>query len=248
MYPQSTRVAALALLESGLSLNQVSKSIGISRAAIRGWRDRPSRPATACPRCDSEEDALGASYAYLLGMYLGDGYINVTHNGVYKLRVSCADKYPEIIGECAETIAVVRGRGVVALLPQIGCTAVASYWKHWPCLFPQHGPGHKHQRPIVLQPWQRDVVERYPGRFARGLFHSDGCRITNWTTQIVGGRIKRYEYPRYFFSNESTDILGLCGWALDLLGVEWRLPKRNTLSVAKRVSVTILDEHVGPKR
>ena len=136
----------------------------------------------------------------------------------------------------------------MALLPQIGCTAVASYWKHWPCLLPQHGPGHKHQRPIVLESWQRDLVERYPGRFARGLFHSDGCRITNWTTQIVARRIKRYEYPRYFFSNESTDIMGLCGWALDLHGVEWRLPKRNELSVAKRVSVAILDEHVGPKR
>jgi hypothetical protein len=68
------------------------------------------------------------------------------------------------------------------------------------------------------------------------------------TTQVVEGRIKRYEYPRYFFSNESTDILALCGWTLDLLGVEWRLTRRNALSVARAASVAILDEHVGPKQ
>jgi len=250
MYPQPTRTTALALLKSGMSLNKVSKSLGISRAAIRDWRDRPprsARPPTACPRCDSEEDTLGAAYAYLMGMYLGDGYLNMTHNGVYKLRVSCADKYPEIIRECADSIRAVRRRGVVAFLPQTGCTAVSSYWKHWPCLFPQHGPGYKHQRPIVLEPWQRDIVERHPGSFARGLFHSDGCRITNWTTHIIAGRVKRYEYPRYFFSNESTDILAICGWTLDLLGVQWRLPRANAISVARAASVAILDEHVGPK-
>jgi hypothetical protein len=107
--------------------------------------------------------------------------------------------------------------------------------------------GYKHERPIVLETWQRDIVERYPGPFARGLFHSDGCRITNWTTHIVAGRVKRYEYPRYFFSDESTDILAICGWTLDLLGVQWRLPRRNMLSVARAASVAILDKHVGPK-
>jgi hypothetical protein len=248
MYSRSTRVAALALLGSGLSLNKVSKSLGVSRAAIRAWRDQPSlSTAGGCQRCDSEEDTLGAAYAYLLGMYLGDGYLNVTHNGVYKLRVSCADKYPEIISECAASIAAVRRRGVVAFLPQTGCTAVSSYWRHWPCLFPQHGPGHKHKRPIVLETWQRDIVRRHPGSFARGLFHSDGCRIINWTTHIIAGRIKRYEYPRYFFSNEFTDILAICGGTLDLLGVQWRLPRRNMLSVARAASVAILDQHVGPK-
>jgi hypothetical protein len=91
---------------------------------------------------------------------------------------------------------------------------------------------------------KREIVEQYPGDFARGLFHSDGCRTINWTTRIVAGRIKRYEYPRYFFSNGSTYILAICGWALDLLGVQWRLPRRNMLSVARAASVAILDQHV----
>ena len=76
--------------------------------------------------------------------------------------------------------------------------AVKTIRKHWPCLFPQHGPGRKHLRPISLEPWQSEIVERYPGRFLRGLFHSDGCRVTNWAVRQVAGTAKRYEYPRYF--------------------------------------------------
>lgn len=46
----------------------------------------------------------------------------------------------------------------------------------WSCLFPQHGPGRKHARPIVLADWQQEIVCEHPGRFLRGLIHSDGWR------------------------------------------------------------------------
>ncbi|HSR23759.1 MAG TPA: transcriptional regulator, partial [Candidatus Eisenbacteria bacterium] len=81
----------------------------------------------------------------------------------------------------------------------------------------------------------------------RGLIHSDGCRMTNWTEKTVGGARKRYEYPRYFFSNRSEDILGLYTWALDLLGIAWRGNGRWSVSVARREAVAALDEFVGPK-
>jgi hypothetical protein len=114
-------------------------------------------------------------------------------------------------------------------------------------LFPQHGPGRKHERPILLEAWQQEVVRRYPGALLRGLFHSDGCRITNWTVRQVAGSAKRYEYPRYLFSNESTDIMRICITALDQLGIAWRMARPNSLSVARREAVAVLDEHVGPK-
>ncbi|HEX4190450.1 MAG TPA: hypothetical protein VHZ06_05590 [Marmoricola sp.] len=60
-----------------------------------------------------------------------------------------------------------------------GVTVVQSYWKHWPHLFPQHGPGRKHERVLRLEPWQRDIVEAYPADFLRGLFHSDGSLVKN---------------------------------------------------------------------
>ena len=42
------------------------------------------------------------------------------------------------------------------------CWDVYSFSKHWPCLFPQHGPGKKHQRKIELVPWQQELVDRDP--------------------------------------------------------------------------------------
>lgn len=63
----------------------------------------------------------------------------------------------------------------------------------------------------------------------------------------MAGEVKRYTYPRYFFSNESADIMGLCQSGLDRLGVAWRMPRPNMLSVARREAVAALDVHVGPK-
>ena len=52
-------------------------------------------------------------------------------------------------------------------------------WQHWPCLFPQHGPGRKHHRSIVLDDWQNRIVGSDPRQLLRGLIHSDGCRTIN---------------------------------------------------------------------
>ncbi len=136
-------------------------------------------------------------------------------------------------------------------LQRIGCQNIKVYSKHLTCLFPQHGPGKKHERRIALEPWQQAIVDAHPWEFIRGLIHSDGCRITNWTTRMVAGERKRYEYPRYFFTNVSDDIRRLYTDTLDKLGVEWTHCTRNgnpyNISVAKKASVALLDTHVGPK-
>ena len=128
-----------------------------------------------------------------------------------------------------------------------GCTEVLSFSKHWPCLFPQHGPGRKHLRKIELADWQRVIVTRYPGDFARGLFHSDGYRGVNRVCRRWDDAEHWYEYERYLFVNNSADILRLCGETLDRLGAEWRFSKPNTISVARREAVARLDKVVGPK-
>lgn len=128
-----------------------------------------------------------------------------------------------------------------------GATICTVAWKHWPCLLPQHGAGRKHERPIVLHPWQRAILEDHPGPFLRGLFHSDGSRVRNWATQIVAGEKKRYDYPRWQFTNYSEDILGLCTWALDLVEVAWRRSSRTHVSVSRREAAARLDALIGPK-
>jgi hypothetical protein len=187
-------------------------------------------------------------YAYLLGLYLGDGCISTAQrSGVSALRIACADSWPGLIEECRRAMVAVHPYNKVSLVPCQGCTEVKSYSTHWRCLFPQHGPGRKHNRKIRLEPWQQDVVDSFPGDFARGLFHSDGCRFTNRVLRRLPSGDRWYEYPRYMLTNESADILRICGETLDQLGVAWRFSRRNTISVARREAVARLDEFVGPK-
>jgi hypothetical protein len=195
MYDVQTRSHALSSLAAGLSLNRVSQQKGISRATLREWRDAPATWAaytearTTCCRCRGEPTLPEAAsdYGFVLGLYLGDGYINpLGPRGVWILRISCA-----------RAISAVLPYNKVGRVAAPGCHTISAYSKHWPCLLPQHGPGVKHERPIVLETWQRELVSADPRPFLRGLFHSDGCRITNWTVQLVAGERKRYEYPRY---------------------------------------------------
>jgi hypothetical protein len=49
------------------------------------------------------------------------------------------------------------------------------YNGHLSCLLPQHGPGKKRERPIVLAPWQEALVAAAPWALLKGLIRSDGC-------------------------------------------------------------------------
>lgn len=250
MYDMGTRERVLALMAQNRSLNSVSRETGISRAAIRSWQRRSTPLRTIdCPRCQAVPGPPRdpAAYAYLLGLYLGDGCVSPLKRGVHSLRIACAEAWPGLIDACAEAMRSVMPGNKVCQVRQQGCRQVTSCSKHWPCLFPQHGPGKKHERPIVLEPWQRDIVDAHPWAFVRGLVHSDGCRVTNWTTRTVRGELRRYEYPRYFFTNRSDDILGLFTAALDRVGVEWKRAKRKNISVARKASVALMDIHVGAK-
>jgi hypothetical protein len=242
------------LIGRGISLRGISVATGISRAALRDWREHPEGiyRRAACPRCAAHPTLPEpqADYAYLLGLYLGDGCISragARDKDVWKLRIACADAWPGLVRECERAMGAIRPDNQVGTQQQVGCTEVMCCSRHWPCLFPQHGPGKKHLRKIELQPWQRTIVLNDPGHFARGLFHSDGYRGINRVRARLADGERWYEYPRYLFTNESKDILRLCGETLDQLEVAWRFSRRNTISVAKREAVARLDEFVGPK-
>jgi hypothetical protein len=138
-------------------------------------------------------------------------------------------------------IARIRPSAKVSIVSQIGCVAVQSYWNHWPCLFPQHGPGRKHRRQIRFMAWQRDIVSRYPRQLLRGMIHSDGCRVMN---QVQN---RKYAYARYMFTNTSSDILQVFRDACDAIGVNHRNTNSRTISVARRADVVALDAFIGPK-
>jgi hypothetical protein len=237
---------ALELVANGLNDCEISRQVGIPRGTIRQWRvgQTPNfrRRSGTCAVCSGDPRALPLpSYTYLLGLYLGDGCLTACPRAVFKLRIACAERYPELIRYCELAISEVLPNKVGRTRKtNERCWEIYSHSKHWPCLFPQHGPGRKHERKIELAPWQQELVDRDPRPLVRGLLHSDGCRVLNW----VNGT----PYPRYHFSNVSADIRGIFGRACDQLGIEWRPNNPFSLSVARRGSVALLDEFVGPKR
>ena len=108
-------------------------------------------------------------------------------------------------------------------------------------VFPQTGPGPSTPEGSQLAEWQTRIVAERPAAwwFLRGLIHSDGCRVIN---RVNGG-----EYPRYFFSQVSTDIQEIFSAACDRLGIEHRRNRWNSISIARRDSVALMDCIVGPK-
>lgn len=189
------------------------------------------------------EPAHKRSYAYLFGLYLGDGCLSVTRGRVL-LRIALDLRYQRVIDDCwtAMVLTMPRHRPGFVRSPISECVHVQACGKLWLHAFPQHGPGRKHERPIVLEAWQQEIVARHPGEFVRGLIHSDGCRTINrFRTTLPSGRVAEYAYPRYFFSNLSGDIRGLFCATCDALGVRWTLSNPRNVSVADRKSVAVLD-------
>jgi len=228
------------LIASGLNDCAIARATGINRRTVLDWRHQGplrTRRSSGCPRCEGVK-LDETAYVYLLGLYLGDGCLSWHRRDVYCLRISLDKKYPNIVAECARAMKLVGGRKV-AQSPAKGCVVVNASWKHWPCVFPQHGPGQKHERTIELLAWQREITRVYPDRLLRGLIHSDGCRVLN--------RVNGTDYPRYHFTNKSSGIIDIfCAACMDY-GVRWTFCRPDELSIARRPDVDQLDLAVGPK-
>ncbi|MCX5179933.1 helix-turn-helix domain-containing protein [Streptomyces virginiae] len=250
------RQTALSMLRGGARNADVARHLDVPLGTVSYWKhiDRCKRgepvairPSLLCPRCDGR--ALDQSaYAYLLGLYLGDGHIShyVKHK-VPSLMITLDNAWPGIQDEAEAALHAVFPHNATCRVRTAGAQNIKVYFKHLPCLFPQHGPGRKHERRIVLEDWQQEIVDAHPWAFLRGLIHSDGCRVTNWT--VRNG--KRYEYPRYFFTNKSDDIRKLCTDTLTKVGVRWTVLARGSdpfnVSVARKDCVALMDAHIGPK-
>jgi hypothetical protein len=164
MHSQATVDAALRLSAIGILDKENALICGVSVAAIRHWRagrrrvtsGRAAIRRNTCPRCHARP-MDESSYAYLLGLYLGDGHIVHGPRDVYVLSIACSDDWPGLMAAARQAMAAVMPASSVCGVKQTGCTMIKSYSKHWACLFPQHGPGRKHQRKIELAHWQEVI-------------------------------------------------------------------------------------------
>ena len=120
----------LSLVDEGLKDSEIRRQTGIPRGTIRAWRlGRNTRrdwrasqiqPKESCPACGHPShrfnDLPRESYAYLLGLYLGDGCISTHPRGVFRLRITLDSKYPGIIAECAAAMGAVLPTSKVGVL------------------------------------------------------------------------------------------------------------------------------------
>lgn len=237
--------AVRGLFAAGLDDCAIARRTAIPRRTVCDWLRKPpilSRCPSSSAECGVDHDFAAlppSAYSYQLGLYLGDGCIS-RRGRVWALRITLDDKYPRIINRCRDAIdALMPRQHAAALRRSCNCTEVSLYSKHWPCLFPQHGPGKKHLRPIRLESWQEILVKGATEEFVRGLIDSDGCRV------VANDRGVRS--VRYHFSNRSDDIRALFCAALDELGIPWTRPRLFEVAVYRKAAVARLDEFVGPK-
>lgn len=217
----------------------VSKRRGVRRGPYGPYRNVLLANAASGPPPTIAPEQVDA-YAYMLGMYFGDGYLALIPR-YCRLVVALDDRYPDVIQRVASAMRTLQpGRKVrVEHERDAASVRVISNGWRWLALFPHHGRGRKHLRRITLRAWQRELIARSPIEFVRGLVDSDGCRSVR--------RQDGKAYPFYSFNNESEDILGFFRWACDLLEVHYTRPRRNCISVARRSDVEFLDRVLGPK-
>jgi hypothetical protein len=246
VHPPQVRAAALDLVRAGVNDCAIARRLGIPRSTIRDWR-RPSYvrklPGAICPRCWRAVlrpiEFSDADYAELLGLYLGDGHIVRTGRSD-RLRIFLDSSYPGIVQDARALLRrCFPGRGVGSLRSrEKSMTTLSLYCTHLACIFPQHGPGRKHDRPILLESWQQAVLRRDPWPFLRGCIRSDGCVFVN--------RTGRYTYLSYDFKNRSSDILGIFTEVCDLVGVDYRRYAEH-VRIYRRASVARMVQNVGFK-
>jgi hypothetical protein len=243
MHGPEIRQEALRLVAAGVDDCEIERRLGVARTTVRDWRrPRYFSNLVTCPRCGDRLRPLAFSdpdYAELLGLYLGDGHISRLAR-TQSLRISLDARYPTIVND---TEALLRrcfpNNRVGRVLFHDGREVVVHvYCGHLVCLFPQHGSGKKHERPILLEAWQRTIVAAEPWSFLRGCIRSDGCVFVN--------RTGRYEYLSYGFANYSADILDLVESTCRAQGLRPRRYAR-AIRLNRREDVARLLEHVGLK-
>ncbi len=244
MHSAETFDAVQECFAAGMTDSAIAAETGLHRRTVYSWRRLPKTSSRRSARnpCGTAHDFSTLpprSYCYLLGLYLGDGCIS-RMNRVWRLRIVLDAKYPGIIEECRKAIdCVMPGQRAAALSRKDNSVEVSLYSKHWPCLFPQHGPGRKHQRTISLAPWQHALVAQTPQDLIRGLIHSDGCRVVANDRGVAS--------IRYHFTNYSEDILRIFTDSLNQLNIPWTRPTLRMVAVYRKSATARLDEFIGPK-
>lgn len=191
----------MGLCADGINNSEISRRTNIPRRTIVDWvlgkiiiENEPDTEPTLYLEKIKQE------YCYLLGAYLGDGYIDIVRK-THRLRITCDAKYPHVIERIENSIkAVLPNNKVGRVIRHSGaCVDVYVFSNMLPILFPHLGIGKKHERKIIIQTWQKDIIQTNSTALLQGLFDSDG----SW------------------FSYQGTEYIELCNCSVDIINL-WR--------------------------
>src|ERR1700733_16320462 len=109
MHPQITVDIARRLSHLDVLDREVAEITAVPIGTIRKWRTGARRGArkarrAECPRCTGRPLDEPA-YAYLLGLYLGDGWLTLGSRGVFALNIACCDDWPGLLSAAKSAIA-----------------------------------------------------------------------------------------------------------------------------------------------
>jgi hypothetical protein len=257
------------LLRLGFTSKQISKELGVSKSTIDKWRLKTnivryeSQDIIPTLEINNIKDFYNALsfynkndtiennkiYSFLLGLYLGDGYISVLPRCI-KISYSMDIKYSDMNNFIILCLTKLFGKTPCIhdcrdFKKPSNCMKIELYDKNLKTIFPHHGIGAKHLRQIQLTPWQNEIID--PGNFIKGLVYSDGAYIVRNTT----GQ-KSYEIV-----NASLDIINIASKYLHELNIHHNIKERTSkishhakiykITIYGKLNVEKLHDIIGDK-
>lgn len=247
------------------NVSEIARFLNIPRCTVRDCIKSYKLNGTFTPKYETKynnkiishkdlSEKQKEAYAYIFGQYLGDGYITKDkRKNVFRLRIFSDFKYPKIIEAIVDNLSILLPNNKIGTITRYNngkpsWVETYVYNKNFKELFPQHGTGPKHARKISLKKWQKEIIDKYPEQFLKGLIQSDGCRYKQTNTK------NNYYYN---FTNCSVDIINLCLRTLKILKIINRLNKRSpsqktktqawVITISNKEGVKKLDKFIGSK-
>ena len=232
---------------------EISRITGIPRCTVRDWVNKPQKNLSDNDFLENkrnkykncimfgekkQKEKFIKAYSYILGLYLGDGYIDFYPRSL-RLRIFLDSKYVKLNDFVEKVLRFLFFKNKIykGFHGNKNCIYFSVYAKELESLFPHLGKGKKYNREIVFEDWQKNVLSG--AELLMGLIHSDGC------CYFSDGLMN------FNFTNMSQDIHKIFQKYCTLYGIKFTISHKNGIvfrtNINKREDVRKLYNMVGNK-